>query len=88
MVYKSLEGFASQYMTEMYKFVHDVSGRVTWQSDKTQLYLAPGSHLKVYTDSFQFSSAEAWSRLPAHVRENQSIGVFKAQYLKWYAGQN
>ncbi len=88
MVYKSLEGFASQYMTEMYKFVHDVSGRVTWQSDKTKLYLAPGSHLKVYTDSFQFSSAEAWSRLPAHVRENQSIGVFKAQYLKWYAGQN
>ncbi len=29
MVYKSFKGFASQYMAETYKFVHDVSGRVT-----------------------------------------------------------
>ncbi len=47
--------------------------------NKTKLYLAPGSHLKVYTDSFQFSAADAWNTLPAHVRESQSIGVFKAQ---------
>ncbi len=29
MVYKSLKGLAPQYMAKMYKFVHDVSGRVT-----------------------------------------------------------
>ncbi len=87
-VYKSIKRLASQYMAEMYKFVSGVSGQVTRHSDKTKLYLAPGSHLKVYTDSFQFSYAEAWNRLPAHVRESQSIGVFKAQYFKWYAGHN
>ncbi len=59
MVYKSLKGLASQYMAEMYKFVHDVIGTVKQHSDKTKLYLAPGSHLKVYTESFQFSSADA-----------------------------
>ncbi len=75
-------------MAEMYKFVHDVSERVTWHSDKTKLYLAPGSHLKVYTDGFQFSSAEAWNSLTDHVRESQSIGVFTEQYFKWYAGHN
>ncbi len=85
MAYKSLKGISPQYMAEMYKFVHDVSGRVTQHSEKTKLYLALGSHLKVYTDSFQVSVAEAWNRLPAHVRESQSIGVFKAQYIKWYA---
>ncbi len=86
--YKSLKGLAPQYMAEMYEFVHYVSGRVTWHSDKTKLYLASGSHLKVYTDSFQFSSSDAWNRLPAHVRETQSIDVFKTQYFKWYAGHN
>ncbi len=72
----------------MYQCVHDVGGRVTRHSDKTKLYMSSGSHLKVCTDSFQFSSAEAWSRLPAHVRECQSLGVFKAQYFKWFAGHN
>ncbi len=52
MVYKSLNGLVPQYMAEMYKFVHEVSGRVTRHSDKTKLYLAPGSHLNVYTNSF------------------------------------
>ncbi len=84
MGYKSLKGLAPQYMAEMYKFVHLFKRH----SDKTKLYLAPGSHLKVYTDSFQFSSAEVWNRLSAYVRESQSIGVFKAQYFKWYAGHN
>ncbi len=88
MGYKSPKGLAPQYMAETYKFVHDVSGRVTWHSDKTNLYLASGSHLKVYADRFQFSSAEAWNRLPTHVMESQYIGVFKAQYFKWYAGYN
>ncbi len=83
MVYNSFKGLALQYMAEMYKFVHDVSRRVTRHSDKTKLYLARGSHIKVYSDSFQFSSTEAWNRLPAHVRESQYIGVFNPQYYKW-----
>ncbi len=37
---------------------------------------------------FSFSSAEAWNRLPAYVRISQSIGVFKSQYCKWYAGHS
>ncbi len=36
MIYKSLKDLAPQYMAEMYKFVHDVSGRVTQHSDKTK----------------------------------------------------
>ncbi len=59
MVYKFLRGLSPQYMAEMYKYVYDVGGRVTRHSDKTKLCLAPGSLLKVYTDSFQLSSAEA-----------------------------
>ncbi len=83
MIYKSLKGLAPQYMAEMYKFVHDVSGRV----HDIQTKLSCIWHL-VHTSrfilSFQFSFAEARDRLPAHVRESQSIGVFKAQYFKCY----
>ncbi len=65
----------------------EVRCRSTGNSDKTKLYLAPGSHLKVYTDSFEFSSAEAWNKLPASVRESVSLGAFKSGYLKWYSSQ-
>ncbi len=88
MVYKSLKGLSTIHGRNVYKFIHDVSGRVTRHSEKIKLSLAPGSHLKVYTDSFQFSSAEAWNRSTAHVSENQLICVFNAQYFKWYAGHN
>ncbi len=43
MVYKSLKGLAPQYMTEMYKFIDDVSRRVIRHSNKTKLYLAAGT---------------------------------------------
>ncbi len=61
--------------------------RSTRNSDKTKIYLAPGSHLKVYTDSFKFSAAEALNTIPASVRESISLGAFKSGYLKWYSSQ-
>ncbi len=45
------------------------------------------NNLKVYTDSFKFSAAEAWNKLPASVRERISLGAFKSGYLKWYSSQ-
>ncbi len=59
MVFKFLNGLAHQYMKDLFQFVGEVSCYSTRNSDKTKLYLTPGSHLKVYTDSFEFSAAEA-----------------------------
>ncbi len=58
MVFKSLNGLAPQYMKDLFHFVSEVSCYSTRNSDKPKLYLSPGSHLKVYTDSFQFSATE------------------------------
>ncbi len=88
MVYKSLNDLTPQYMKDLYQYVHTVSSRSTRNSDRTKLYLAPKNNLKVFTDSFHFSSAEAWNKLPAHVRECGSIGAFKTAYFKWYATLN
>ncbi len=74
-------------MKVLFQFVCEVIRRSTRNSDKTKLYLAPGCHLKVYTDSFEFSAAEAWNKLPAIVRESISLGTFKSGYLKWYSSQ-
>ncbi len=76
-----------KYMKDLFQFVGEVSCRSTRNSDKTKLYLAPGSHLKVYTDSYEFSTAEAWNKLPASVREGISLGAFKSGYLKLYYSQ-
>ncbi len=74
-------------MKDLFQFVGEFSCHSTRNSDKTKLYLAPGSHLKVYTDSFEFSAAEAWNKLPASVRESNSLSAFKSGYLKWYSSQ-
>ncbi len=49
--------------------------------------MAPGSHIKGCTDSFEFSAAKAWNKLPASVRESLSFGAFKSDYLKSYSSQ-
>ncbi len=87
MVFKFLNGLAPQYMKDLFQFVGEVSFHSTHNSDKTKLYLALGSHLKVYTDSFEFLAAESWKKRPASVRESISLGAFKSGYLKWYSCQ-
>ncbi len=74
-------------MKDLFQFVREVSCRSTLNSDKTKLYLVPGSHLKVYTDSLKCSAAEAWNKILASVRESISLGAFKSGYLKWYSSQ-
>ncbi len=76
MIFKCLNGLAPQ-IHDLFQFVGEVSCRSTCNSDKTMLYLAPGFHLKVYTDSFEFSAAEAWNKLQASVRESISLGALR-----------
>ncbi len=77
MVFKSLNGLAPQYMKDLFQFVSEVSCCSISNSGKNKLYLTPGSHLKVYADSFEFPAAEAWNKLPASVRE-----VFHLVFLR------
>ncbi len=74
-------------MKDLFQFVGEVSCHSTPNSDKTKLYLAPGSQLKVYTDSFEISAVEAWNKLPASVKDSISLGAFKSDDLKWYSSQ-
>ncbi len=69
-------------MKEMFKFVTDISQRQTRFVDK--LYLPTGSHLKVFTDSFQYAAGAVWNKLPVHVRETVSTPAFKSAYIKWF----
>ncbi len=55
-----------QYMKDLFQYVGEVSCRSTHNSDKTKLYVAPGSHLKVDSDIFQFSAAAARNKLQIH----------------------
>ncbi len=51
MVYKSLNGLATGYMQDMFKYVTDVNVRSTHNADRSKLYLHCGKNLKKYTDN-------------------------------------
>ncbi len=54
MVFKSLNGFAPQYIKNLLQFVGEVSCHSTHNSDKTKLYLSPGSHKKFIQTALNF----------------------------------
>ncbi len=83
MVRKSLNGIDPDYIKEMFKFVTDISQRQPRYVDNSKLYLLPGNHLKVFTDSFQYAVGALWNKLPVQVREAESTPFFKSAYMKW-----
>ena len=72
----------------MYTPVNSINTRITRSSnDSSQLYLPTGK-LKVYTDSYQYSSALAWNKLPSDVRSAESVTQFRGAYHKWFKQSN
>ncbi len=64
--------YTPDYMKEMFKFVTDVSQRQTRNVNNSKLYMLTCKHIKVFTDSFQYSAGAVWNKLPVHVREAES----------------
>ncbi len=58
MMYKSLNGLAPVYMSEMFKYVYVSHSRDTRTSARCNLSLPSGKHKDIYINSFAYSGAK------------------------------
>ena len=84
MVYKSLNGLAPKYMTDMFQYVHETHQRDTRTASQNKLSLPDGKHKDVYTKSFGYDSATIWNNIPSEIRNSNSLQSFKSSYLSNY----
>ena len=86
MVYKSLNHEAPEYMTNMFRFVSQVHTRTctTRSSSANDLYLPPGKHQQIYTNTFGYSSVKIWNTINSNIRESVSLNDFKRKFLTNY----
>ncbi len=77
MMYKSLNGLAPVYMSEMFKYVHESHFRDTRTSSPSNLSLQSGKHKDIYINSFMYSGAKIWNHIPTNIRKSVSLESFK-----------
>ncbi len=84
MMYKSLNGLAPVYMSEMFKYVHESLSMDTWTSARSNLSLPRGKHKDIYINSFAYSGDKIWNVIPTNIRISVSLESFKGAYLRKY----
>ncbi len=57
-------------------------------SDNSTLCLPTGRSLQNIKDSFQYSSAEIWNKIPVEIREAQSLLLFNSDCIQWFLTKN
>jgi hypothetical protein len=53
-------------------------------SSANDLYLPPGKHKQIYTNTFGYSSVKIWNTLSSNIRESVSLNDFKRKFLTNY----
>ncbi len=84
MMYKSLNGLAPVYMSQIFKYVHESHSRETRTSARSDLYLPSGKHKDIYVNSFAYSGAKIWNDIPRNITNYVSLESFKGAYLRKY----
>ncbi len=84
MMYKSLNGLAPVYMSEMFKYVHENHSKDTRTAARSDLSLSSGKHKDIYINSFAYSGVKIWNDIPTNIRNSVSLKSFKGAYLRKY----
>ncbi|MCW4347252.1 MAG: hypothetical protein N0E48_28465 [Candidatus Thiodiazotropha endolucinida] len=82
MMYKSLNGMAPRYMTDLFCKVSEMHGRPL-RSVNNELLRIPFSRTCYYDRSFAIQGAKQWNTLPLDLRNSPSLASFK-QNVKRY----
>ena len=83
MVYKSQNGLAPKYITELFGTkVADVHKQNTRSCSRGDLYLPGGKHKDILTKGSIWSSIKLWNMLPDTVRNAPTLQAFKSAYLR------
>ncbi len=84
MMYKSLNGLAPVYMSEMFKYVDERYSRDTRTSARSNLSLPSGKHKDICINSFVYSGAKIWNDMPTNITNSMSLESFNSAYLRKY----
>ena len=76
MVYKSLNGLTPDYLSS--KFVDRSSVSNYSLRDTEGKLVIPQSHTNYMKNSFSYSGAVPWNRLPIELRQADSLSAFRA----------
>ena len=82
MVFKSINGLAPQYMSDMFNFATNREN--TRQYNRKVLTVPPGKHKVVFEQSYKYSSVQLWNKVKPEIRDSCSLNTFKSNYLKDY----
>ncbi len=80
-IYKSLNGLAPVYMSEMFKYVHESHIRDAINSARSNLFLPSGKHKDIYINSFAYSGAKIWNDIPTNIRNSVSLESYLRKYF-------
>jgi hypothetical protein len=84
MMYKSLNGIAPVYMSDMFSYVHETHSRDTRTAARSDLFLPSRKHKNIYLHSFAYDGAKIWNDIPINIRNSVSLKSFKQAYLRNY----
>ncbi len=82
MMYTSLNGLASVYMSKLFKYAHESHSRDTRTSAYSDLSLPSGKHKDIYINSFGYSGAKILNDIPTKIRNSVSLESFKGAYVR------
>ena len=76
MMYKLLNNLAPEKLKQQFRYVNEVSSRVTRLSSENVLYIGK-PRLELTKKSFAYRGAILWNSLPTHVRSAPTLDIFK-----------
>ena len=80
LIYKCINGLVPHYLSDQIIMTSDVHDRITRQSQTKHIYIKP-TKSDCLKKSFFVNGARIWNNLPNHIRESNSITIFKQKYL-------
>ena len=79
-VYKSLNNLFPEYMSHLFSHTENSSLR----SHTQKSLLVPKPRLEFCRKSLGYSGPKIWNQIPLHIRQSQSLTLFKQTYLSWW----
>ena len=87
LTYKSLNGMAPSYMSDLLKNVSSVHSRNLRSVSNNTLHI-PRSKTKKHESSFSVLAPRLWNSLPIHIRESSTLSAFKSRLQQYFLSQD
>ena len=83
MLYKSLNGLAPQYLTDMFRHTNDVHYHSLRSTTRNNLFLE-GGNTEFHNKTFSYVAAKDWNELSNQCKNANSLNIFKRYIQDFY----